>query len=105
MGRDLSKDIVKYNGNIISTHTPAWGATHYDAGQKNGRKHFNSHARVGRDAVRDSKNAQVNNFNSHARVGRDVIMDKTPTETKKHFNSHARVGRDFGKKTRREIKL
>ena len=54
---------------------------------------FNSHARVGRDAIEPVLQNWITNFNSHARVGRDG--NKTMEHvTQRDFNSHARVGRD-----------
>ena len=56
--------------------------------------HFNSHARVGRDAWVAKTAKKTLNFNSHARVGRDQ-GGMTYENQQKYFNSHARVGRDY----------
>ena len=83
------------------------------------QKYFNSHARVGRDAVEDETRKAgfkisthtpawgatqlqsfsgcfETDFNSHARVGRDGSSQNCIDTYTKHFNSHARVGRDSG---------
>ena len=100
----------------ISIHTPAWGVTPLAMPYGNNQKHFNPHARVGRDASKMLKHAvqlisihtpawgvTVNerfnswikiNFNPHARVGRDKDSRKTANRGD-NFNPHARVGRDF----------
>ena len=51
MGRDvfMKDSLIPIVG--ISTHTPAWGATKKLIVEKNRKKNFNSHARVGRDVM------------------------------------------------------
>ena len=56
--------------------------------------YFNSHARIGRDAICKHMQKRCKNFNSHARVGRDQGVVAVPGCTNDNFNSHARVGRD-----------
>ena len=81
---------------LISTHTPAWGATRCwcdadDAGL------FQLTRPRGARPIQSQKILANIDFNSHARVGRDVRQ--VPTQaTVQHFNSHARVGRDINKK-------
>ena len=57
-------------------------------------ENFNSHARVGRDALEALRLEIVGNFNSHARVGRDMAAGEAGIHQAADFNSHARVGRD-----------
>ena len=57
----------------ISTHTPAWGVTNRHKRACLYHIYFNSHARVGRDALMSSSSGAAADFNSHARVGRDKV--------------------------------
>ena len=92
MGRDFVRCRLRMPP-WISTHTPAWGVTVCTVDFFVHRHNFNSHARVGRDAVFVDENGVITDFNSHARVGRDaVFVDENGVIT--DFNSHARVGRD-----------
>ena len=50
----------------ISTHTPAWGVTHAPPRSRAPARHFNSHARVGRDGK------------NHIYDYRDLISTHTP---------------------------
>ncbi len=72
----VGRDFVLFQGFgiilVISTHTPAWGATTSNICAFCISCHFNSHARVGRDELGHVIiNVLFCNFNSHARVGRD----------------------------------
>ena len=57
------------------------------------KKHFNPHARVGRDWAQVNIISALAHFNPHARVGRDFLT-AIITKYTVHFNPHARVGRD-----------
>ena len=95
MGRDFVRCRLRMPP-WISTHTPAWGVTVCTVDFFVHRHNFNSHARVGRDAVFVDENGVITDFNSHARVGRDEPGGRARDHDKPHFNSHARVGRDSG---------
>ena len=58
-------------GNVVSIHAPAWGATGaWQAGAL--QQCFNSRARVGRDlSGQQARATPTGSFNSRARVGRD----------------------------------
>ena len=51
MGRDSIQVFRKNARQIISTHTPAWGATKTLSDCLKNISNFNSHARVGRDQL------------------------------------------------------
>ena len=46
------------------------------------KKHFNSHARVGRDAMDEYYSINLSDFNSHARVGRDAVTAQISKQAK-----------------------
>ena len=79
MGRDLDS-LRRVNGELVSIHAPAWGATKKGAKIKRAMISFNPRARVGRDSrwceiVNDS-----NSFNPRARVGRDEYAEEQSIE-------------------------
>ena len=92
VGRDLDS-LRRVNGELVSIHAPAWGATKKGAKIKRAMISFNPRARVGRDSrwceiVNDS-----NSFNPRARVGRDEQLHYS-SWLSISFNPRARVGRD-----------
>ena len=56
--------ITTATDNFISTHTPAWGVTPETGMGKDGRRHFNSHARVGRDVCITNR-CQCSDISTH----------------------------------------
>ncbi len=78
---------------IISIHTPAWGATQPSHGWRKWYTYFNPHSRVGSDNINRLWWMHGSNFNPHSRVGSDPARSVT-TCLIKYFNPHSRVGSD-----------
>ena len=72
---------------FISTHTLTWSVTHMYQHRVAESRHFNSHAHVERDTVREELEQAIKDFNSHAHVERDrrnlcrVLQGKISTHT------------------------
>ena len=71
----------------ISTHAPAWGATHADGGGAFRYLYFYSRPRVGGDPVRRSTTTPASYFYSRPRVGGDVSAPSSASIPK--ISTHA----------------
>ena len=72
MGRDIRKQVL-IQVKSISTHTPAWGATLTAAKGKIDELISTHTPAWGATRVYRKGSVEVKHFNSHARVGRDQV--------------------------------
>ena len=93
MGRDLSDAIGETEEKLISTHTPAWGATKLSS-ELSTNEGISTHTPAWGATNTLRKTATIVSISTHTPAWGATTYVYSITLKLKNFNSHARVGRD-----------